>query len=1394
MTEQDASADEIPADSRKPGKLRIALRRIGISIGGLFAALILLIGIFVVFGIPIELDWVKGKIETGATDALGRDVSIEGPLTLVPSIPPAAQIEGVRVGNPHDWAEGDLAQLELARAKLRILPLLKGEIVIDEVRVDGLRLNLDTDEAGNPNWLLTKGDEAPTDERENAPETKALKFIELTQLSLSGIAIHRRDAASDKHYELELDEIEGSALDREPMQLRIRGSVQEIPYELELKAGSLADLVEGTAPWALDVTANAAGARLGIHGEIAEPLRGKGIALDFDLAGPSLKNLEALLGTRFPPIQSFRLRGHVQEEGGKYRVVDLEGEVAATGLTGSFEADLSQDRPILNGKIDIRSIDAGPLFAAIQKDEQDLSADSAQKEQPEEESPPVGAPEDPETVSPRKVDLDESVLTLDPLGKLDARFNLTVHEVVNTPTSLRDTSLEILIENGALTAPVSVTFAEVPFKGELRLAPEDGEPRIGLRLGAAQSAIGELARFLLGSEGIEGQFDRVELAFAASGESIRDLIESSQLSFDMSGAALSYGHEEVDGKAVGFTLEEAHMSFPAADESTITAEGSLLGEPFTLEANGGTLIENFIDRSWPIELRATGGGARIDVDGTVRRRHVGQGSEIGFTLAGASIGGLAAWVGVSPAASQSYELSGKATHNTQGLRIEMDKARIGNSSFSGEIGVRRVDDTPVTFAKLDFEVLDLVGLGTLMPAPKEDRERKQGKEALAIDVPILPKGIELFDSDIEIAIARIKLEALDITKVSFASKIKDGYLERAPIALAISGSGYRGELAADLRDEVPTVDLQVRSSKVDVGALLSQLGVAKGIVLTAGDFDLDLALEGSSPREVLTRSSFSVGIGDGLWRIDDPNTEGSLDIRVRKAKIEAVPERPIGLDIDGLIERAPVTIRIATDSLASFAEPKDRLKMDVDVELEKANLSLTGTAPKPVVLENLHFTMDLKGKRLSDFDRLLEVSLPPVGPYRLKGKFGTQRSGYYVKDLQARVGNSSLSGKLDINTKSKPPRLTLDLGAQTIQLDDFATRGWSATDVDADEGSEGKAKPQEKQAGRALLSPKVMRSLNAKVDVSVQRVQSGKDWLGSGKLTATLEDGRLDVDPLTLDLPGGSVDMGFALQPGERDMALEARASIEKLDYGILARRIDPQSETGGIISLDLDLKTRGSDLKHIMQGSNGNIGFALAPKDLNAGIFDLWAVNLFTALMPSLDDDSKSEVNCLVARFGIDDGIMRPTSLLIDSSRIQASGDGIIDFKAETIDFKAKPKSKRPQMFSANTPIQVRGKFSDFKVGLPPGALTGTVFRIVTSPVVVPFKWVFTKKGPADGRVACLRAWSGQPTPGAVQADTGEDKELDSENRAEASKTQKKSRKPARNPSEDVLQPGSGF
>ncbi len=1351
--EQNTQAPGAGAGTRPArGPFGAVLRWTGIALGGTLATLLAVVVVFVAFGITVDLSGLRPRIEAAASTALDRRVLLEGPIQLVPTLQPTLQVEGIRVGNLPEWPEADFATLALGRAQLAVLPLLRGDVEIVEITVEGVRLNLVTNAEGQPNWLPTDAGEraeaAPDPEPEPAAEPEAarsptLRFIELKELSLTDIEVTHRNEAIDRTVALRLDTITGAAEDAKPMNLALKGSLQDVPYEATVTAGSLETLVGGGAPWALDFAADAAGTSLTLAGEIAEPLRGQGLALDFALTGPEMSELEAILGTALPPVRSIEIKGRIEDSEGAYRITGLEGVLGGTDFSGALELDTSGLRPRATGRLEVPRLDAGPLAAAVAAAEE---AQAARGQEAEAETPAAdeaGAALDP----------DEPILTLDALEAFEADFILAIGEVVNSQFAISDASLQVRVAEGALTGPIGATVAEVPFKGELRLEPRDGEPAASVTLSATGSDIGQLLSLMASVEGVEGAFQSADLSFSARGETLRSLVKTAELRFAIAGAALSYGNKPGE-EPIEFTLESFEMDFPAAAESRIAAKGTLLKEPFSLEIGGGTFVENYVQRDWPLDLSASGGGAELRVTGRASRDPERAGAGIEFSLAGERIGGLSRWIGIAPEADLAYALRGSVSLAPGRLGARIDEGRIGETTLAGDLGIRDEDGSRISVLALKVGNVDLRQLAGLAPPKPETPEPEAEGEAFTIDVPILPQGLELADSDIDISVERIRMDPSDITDLAFSARIRNGRVEEAPLRAALAGAVIEGNASTDLRGEVPSIDLALLSKDLDVGGLLAQLGVAEGLEMTAGRFDMELALRGATARSMMKASSFSSTITDGLLTLRDPNTQGSLDIEVPEGRIEAPVDRPIALTLDGRIQETPIAITIETDSLASFAEPKDKLGATLNAKILNAELTFSGSAPLPVDKQNLDFALDITGDRFSDFNQLLDVSLPSWGPYKLAGAFGSQNTGYYIKDLELGVGSSALTGALDLDTTGAKPRLTASFTAPSVQLDDFRDpdRGEADAKVAEAETSSETAEAEAgtvsetDESGRKLLSPEVLGSLDGTLAVSVEQVSSGQDALGSGVLKAELKDGRFAVEPLTLEVPGGKVDIGFAVEPSESDVALEARAAIDRLDYGLLARRIDPESDTGGRISVDVDLKTRGKSLSEIMGGANGHINFAVWPKDLEAGIFDLWAVNLFTAIMPSLDSEA-SVVNCLVARFTLEDGIMRPDALLIDSSRIQASGDGKIDFVNNTIDFGASPRSKRPQLFSAQTPIAVKGRLEDFQVGLPRGALAGTVVRMITSPVVVPFQWVFTSNEPPDGKIACAKAWGG-PTP----------------------------------------------
>ena len=97
--------------------------------------------------------------------------------------------------------------------------------------------------------------------------------------------------------------------------------------------------------------------------------------------------------------------------------------------------------------------------------------------------------------------------------------------------------------------------------------------------------------------------------------------------------------------------------------------------------------------------------------------------------------------------------------------------------------------------------------------------------------------------------------------------------------------------------------------------------------------------------------------------------------------------------------------------------------------------------------------------------------------------------------------------------------------------------------------------------------------------------------------------------------------------------------------------------------------------------------------------------------------------------------------AIFVDTTKMQVGGDAEVDFKSQKVYLALAPKAKKPEFFSLVTPIQVKGTFSDFKIGVKPGGLIGTAFRFITSPIVVPIQRVFNERASAEGKAACSAA-----------------------------------------------------
>jgi hypothetical protein len=550
---------------------------------------------------------------------------------------------------------------------------------------------------------------------------------------------------------------------------------------------------------------------------------------------------------------------------------------------------------------------------------------------------------------------------------------------------------------------------------------------------------------------------------------------------------------------------------------------------------------------------------------------------------------------------------------------------------------------------------------------------------------------------------------------------------------------FQGLVGVDLRGSVPEVKLGMSTGAVDLGALLRALGVAEGVDAHADALQVEVTGRGARLSELARRSSFDARVKGGRLVLRGPDGTVAARVALRQGVVGAGPGEPVTAQLDGALDNTPVEVRITSGTLADFSRDATRVPFSAQARAAGATLGLEGEAALPLGRGG-NLTLDLRGERLDSLSALARVQLPPWGPWSLRGPIVMTATGYEVRRLAVRIGESRLNGRGTLDVTGVRPRLDLRVTAPHVQLDDFALPRGAGPGPAAQQGPQALRTQASGAAAQTqrVLSADFLRRFDAYVDVEVRQVLSGRDRLADGTLRVQLTEGRLSLGPAEVNLPGGTAKLALAYDPTKGGVELAVGAYIERFEYGILARRQRPDADLAGLFSLSLELTSKAPSLDAVLASADGRIDLAVWPRDLGARQIDLWVVNLFRELLPVLDRGRPSVVNCAVGRFDLAGGKLTRDALLIDTSRMRVVGAGGIDFATEAIDFRFQPRAKGAQLFSLETPVRVTGTLTDFDIGVSPGDVLASIARFFGSVVVVPLETLFRGPLPRDGADVC--------------------------------------------------------
>ena len=404
-------------------------KRLLIGGGGIVA---LLVAALVALPALIDVNSYKPLIVSQVKTATGRDLVIDGPISLSIFPTPTVSVTGVKFFNVAGSKNANMVEVKSVTVKPSLLALLGGSIEVSEVTLVEPKIVLEINAEGKPNWEFAPSvaEAKPAAAKPSSPRPLSLGRLTIDNGTLifsdskAGLSV----VAEKANFTASVGSIDG------PYSLAGDASVNGTPLRLDLAVGR-----RGANGHTADLTLQAGGGKLGFKGTLSE----LGAAAKISgSASASADSLTTFVGTLVKlagqpePILPAILAGKFSFDGGidvsptAFAARDFKIALGQDSGSGSLSVALKPTLAV-EGKLAVPKLDLDRWLAAIQQ-----SAPAAASSSPA--APSASAP---------------AATSQSYLGDLTAKVAFEVGEVIYNKQPVRNVVLEIDAKGGAVAVP-----------------------------------------------------------------------------------------------------------------------------------------------------------------------------------------------------------------------------------------------------------------------------------------------------------------------------------------------------------------------------------------------------------------------------------------------------------------------------------------------------------------------------------------------------------------------------------------------------------------------------------------------------------------------------------------------------------------------------------------------------------------------------------------------------------------------------------------------------------------------------------------------------------------------------------------------------------------------------
>ncbi len=328
------------------------------------ALVVLLVAGAVIAVLTVDVNRFKPQIVAAAENATGRKLEIAQDMKL--SLwPLGIGVKQVSFANASWGSRPQMATIGEFTAQVDLMALIGGQVKVDSLVLNDVDLLLEKDRQGRANWDFAGQQPAPQQQPQTqpAPQQSGGTVIPAVQnVSLKNVRLAYRDAQAGSQNNVVLSELTVKQASGGLLAVKLAADVDGKAVTADGTLGSLDDLMSGSRPWPVKMTATLPGAKASIDGSIAQPMQAKGIALKLTVDAPDLSKVAALAGASVPAVP-LTLQADVKDPGPqRYALSNLAIKIADSDLSGSGEVNLSGAKPSVRFDLASKTMDVTQLM------------------------------------------------------------------------------------------------------------------------------------------------------------------------------------------------------------------------------------------------------------------------------------------------------------------------------------------------------------------------------------------------------------------------------------------------------------------------------------------------------------------------------------------------------------------------------------------------------------------------------------------------------------------------------------------------------------------------------------------------------------------------------------------------------------------------------------------------------------------------------------------------------------------------------------------------------------------------------------------------------------------------------------------------------------------------